>query len=429
MTKADPIYRPPSQLQTVLSASSQVADTISGLRTDPIDCAPPLLPAMPLPLIQNAPTFFDLRTVQLNTCESTAPWAQHIKRPLTPPCLIPAKMKRPRTLAYPPAHPQTPKHIGKPVGTSRQAAAKHKANERVLKGTFVHNPTRWEEYKRKLADLDPNFEVSEDPKLVHQVKHSVCGGWFVMAAPYDKERFKKHISSCSYLSGGSMKSLERFGVIVLSTSAMSSSSSSPSSPPLSSPSSISSTGLLPCPGLTERDEPSISQYFSRTSVTSAGGEDLHSVARSLFADDFKNLSLEQKELVWLKQKQTHKWSVDHLMKTIHAVGKVPCDGNANMASDGSIRSCKACEALLTSRGFKKAISRKPAPNKNRAYIPHIYQPAVIGKMYSLGFNDLIEDVSAIINFRMCRQLTSTLDIQSQRDTDQICAPSRCREPG
>ena len=393
---------------------------------------------MPLPLIQNAPTLSCLRMAQLNTSESTAPQVQHMKRPLTPPCVIPARMKRPRTLAYPPARPQTHKQIGKPVGTSRQAVAKHKANEHVLKGTFVHNPTRWEEYKRKLAELDPSFEVSEDPKLVRQVKHSVCGGWFVMAAPYDKERFKKHISSCSYSSGGSMKSLECFGVMVLSASAMSSSSSSPSSapsfsPPLaalsSSPSSTSGTGFLPCPGLTERDDPSISQYLSRTSVTSAGGEDLHSVARSLFADDFKALSLEQKELVRLKQKQTHKWSVDHLMKTIHAIGKAPCDRNANMTSDGSVRSCKACEALLTSRAFKKAISRKPAPNENRAYIPHIYQPAVIGKMYSLGFNDLIEDVSAIINFRMCRQLTSTLDIQSQRDTDQICAPSRCREPG
>ena len=373
---------------------------------------------------------------QLNTSESTAQQVQHMKRPLTLPSVIPAKMKRPRTLAYPPAHPQTPKQISKPVGTSRQAVAKHKANERVLKGTFVHNPMRWEEYKRKLAELDPNFEVSEDPKLVRQVKHSVCGGWFVMAAPYDKERFKKHISSCSYSSGGSMKSLECFGVMVLSASAMSSSSSfpssapspSPSSAPSSSPSSTSCTGFLPCPGLTERDDPSISQYLSRTSVTSAGGEDLHSVARSLFANDFKNLSLEKKELVRLKQKQTHKWSVDHLMKTIHAIGKVPCDRNANTASDGSIRSCKACEALLTSRAFKKAISRKPAPDKNRAYIPHIYQPAVIGKMYSLGFNDLIEDVSAILNFRMRRQLISALDIQSQRDTDQICASSCCREP-
>jgi hypothetical protein len=115
-------------------------------------------------------------------------------------------------------------------------------------------------------------------------------------------------------------------------------------------------------------------------VTSAGSEDLHSVARSLFADEFKNLSLEKKELVWLKQKQTHKWSIDHIMKTIHAIGKVPCDGNANMASNGSVRARRACQVLLMSHAFKKAISRKPAPNKNRAYVPHIYQPACYGRL-------------------------------------------------
>ena len=84
-------------------------------------------------------------------------------------------------------------------------------------------------------------------------------------------------------------------------------------------------------------------------------------------------------------------------KKIHAIGKTPCEQNAKVASDGSVRACKACHALFTSHAFKKAISRKPAPNKNHAYIPHVYQPAVIGKMYSLGFNDLIDGVSARFN--------------------------------
>ena len=347
-------------------------------------------------------------------CASVAPQVQHTKRPLTPLCDPPAKAKRPRNLVHPLARPQTQKQVrvSKPVGTSKQAVAKQKANERVLNGTFVHNPKRWEEYKRKLAELDPGFEVSEDPKLVRQVKHSVCGAWFVMAAPYDKERFKKHITSCSYSTGsGGMKTLENFGVLVLSAGAFSSSSSSPPSAPSPTSSSTGSpTCSLPCPGLTEKDGTSISQYFSRTSVASAGGEDLHSVARSLFSEEFKNLSSEKKDLVRLKQKQTHTWSVDHVMKTIHAIGKSPCEGNANVSSDGSIMPCKACQSLLTLQAFKKAISRKPAPNKNRAYIPHIYQPAIIGKMYSLGFNDLIDGVSARLYFRKHGQLISMLDI-------------------
>lgn len=413
----DPINHPSLSLPTTLSSASQGADTLSDLRMDHIDhrldASLPLLDTPPSP-DQGAHTWSDLMAAQPSA--SSAPQVQHTKRPLTPSYDLPAKAKRPRNLVHPLARPQTQKQVrvSKPVGTSKQAVAKQKANECVLNGTFSHNPKRWEDYKWKLAELDPGFEVSEDPKLVRQVKHSTCGGWFVMAAPYDKERFKKHVASCSYSTGGgSMKSLESFGVLVLSAGAFSSSSSPSSAPSPASTSTGSTTSSLPCPGLTEKDGTSISQYFSRTSVTSAGGEDLHSVARSLFSDEFKNLSSEKKDLVRLKQKQTHTWSIDHLMKTIHAIGKSACEGNADIASDGSLMACKACQSLLTSQAFKKAISRKPAPNKNRAYIPHVYQPAVIGKMYSLGFNDLIDGVSARLNFQSCRQLIRMLDIQSQ----------------
>ena len=173
---------------------------------------------------------------QGDTSDSTTPLspsigsrAQHAKRPLTPSesCHLPAKIKRPRNLAYPPTHPQTQKkEVTEPVGNSKQAVAKRKANESVSNGTFVHNLKRWDGYKRKLAQLDPNFEVSEDPRLVRQVKHSTCGGWFLMAAPYDKERFKQHVTSCSYSTGGSMKSLESFGIVILPASTLPSSSSS-----------------------------------------------------------------------------------------------------------------------------------------------------------------------------------------------------------
>jgi hypothetical protein len=289
---------------------------------------------------------------------------------------------------YPPAQPQAQTQVSEPVGNSKQAVAKHKANEHILNSTFVHNPKQWDEFKRKLALLDPNFEVSEDPRLVRWVKHSLCGGWFVMAAPYEKECFKKHVESCSYSTGsGSMKTLHGFSIVVLPASAQSSSSSALSTAPSLAPS------LLPCPGLTEKDSASIGQYLLRTSsVASTGGEDLHSVARSLFSEQFKDLSSDKKELVHLKQKQTHTWSIDHLMKTIHAIGKSPCEWNAQIASDGSVGPCNTCKGLFTLHAFKNTISRKPVPNKNWAYIPHVYRPVVIGKMYSLGFNDLLDGV-------------------------------------
>ena len=218
-----------------------------------------------------------------------------------------------------------------------------------------------------------------------------------MGSLYDKGHFKEHIASCLYSTGdGGMKCLENFGIIVLPASTLSSksSSSAPSTSLALIPSSLAS---LPCPGLTEKDNEDIGQYFVWTSVASTGGQDLHSIARSLFSDEFKNLSSEKKDLVWLKQKQTHTWSIDHLMKMIHAIGNIPCEGDAQLASDGSVGPCKVCKGLLMSHTFKKAILRKPAPNKNWAYIPHIYQPVEIGKMYSLGFNNLVDGVNAVLN--------------------------------
>lgn len=342
---------------------------------------------------------------------SVPPSAQNVKRPLTPTTVLlsnvstPAstRAKRPRTLAYPPAGTQVKVHakIGIPAGTSKQALSKRRANESIHNGTFFRDPRRWNEYKNKLAELDPGFEVDESNLgRVRYVKHSVCGGWYLMAAPYDRERFKQHIKGCSYSTGlGNMKTLEHFGVVVLPAGASLSPNGSSTQSLSNASSSVTSlvtspAPSLPCPGLTERDNIEIRQYISRTSVASAGGMDLHSVAQSLFSNKYGNLSPHKKDLVRLKQKQTHSWSVDHLMKTVHAIGKNPCEGDAQTAIDGSLEPCKACKALLRVPAFKKAVTRKPAPRKHRAYIPHIYQPVEIGKMYSLGFSELLDGVSS-----------------------------------
>ncbi|KAH9018586.1 hypothetical protein EDB85DRAFT_1897086 [Lactarius pseudohatsudake] len=251
-----------------------------------------------------------------------------------------------------------------PARTNKQALSKRRANESVDNGTFVWDTKRWNKYKKKLAELDPNFKVNEsDASRACYVKHSAYGGWYVMSVPYEKEWFKNHIDGCSYSTGmGGMKTLECFGVVVLPASARSDLGSNGSLTSSSTPSQSNSPSpaptSLPCPGL-EKD--------------------------SIFTP---------KELVQLKQKQTHHWTVDHLMKTVHAFGKNPCEGDAQTASDGSLEPCKACKALLMLPAFKRAIARKPAPNKNRAYIPHVYQPVEIGKMYSLGFSELINGTSS-----------------------------------
>ena len=308
----------------------------------------------------------------------------------------PTGLKRPRTLAYPSVDDsKSLKHlkVSTPAGTSKQAASKRRILEQIRDGTFVRNPKRWETFKSKLRQLDPYFEVSEnDPTLARSAKHSRCGSWILMAAPYDIERFKTHIKSCSSsysTAAGGMKTLDNFVVFVCPKSAQLSSSSIPSnseSPPC--PSRIA----LPCPGITEKDDSRIAQYVKRTSVNSAGGKDIHEIAKMLFQDQFKNLTSNKKDIVRQRQMQTHSWSVDRMRKSIHAIGNSPCSGNAWQAKDKTLRPCAQCLALLSLHAFRNAIAREPPKDENRVYVPHKFQPAEIGKLYGMGFNSLIDGV-------------------------------------
>lgn len=321
---------------------------------------------------------------QQSSLRQTSPGVCHATLP------APTGLKRPRTLAYPSADNSKSLKCTKaptPAGTSKQAALKRRALEQIRDGTFVRNSKRWEAFKSKLRQLDPNFEVSEnDPTLARSAKHSRCGSWILMAAPYEIERFKMHIKSCSSsfsTAAGGMKTLDNFVVIVRPKMPIPPESESPPCP---------SFIALPCPGITGKDDSRIAQYVKRTSVNSAGGEDIHEIAKQLFQDLFKNLTSDKKDIVRQRQMQTHSWSVDRMRKSIHTIGKSPCSGNAWQAKDGTLGPCAQCLALLPLRAFRNAIAREPPKDKNRLYIPHKFQPAEIGKLYRMGFNSLIDGV-------------------------------------
>ncbi|KAF8470527.1 hypothetical protein DFH94DRAFT_637470 [Russula ochroleuca] len=152
---------------------------------------------------------------------------------------------------------------------------------------------------------------------------------------------------------------------------------------------------LPCLGLTEKDDSRIAQYIKHTSVNSAGGKDIHDIAMDLFSVAFKNLTKKKKDIVCQKQVQMHIWSVDRMQKSVYAIGKDPCNGNARQAKDSTLEPCNPCLALLSLHTFCNAISWEPPKNENRAYVPHMFQPAEVGKLYGMGLNTLIDGVHLI----------------------------------
>ena len=304
---------------------------------------------------------------------------------------VPAKKKRPRSIAFPSSKDRTRK-LSKtladvPVGMSKQAVWRCRVLEQIDAGTWVPDPDKWATYKSKLAKLDCHFEVLDDSHHARHVKHSRCGSWIIMSLPYDVGRFEKHTKSCTYSTGsGGMRTLDSYGVRVHSINTQSWSPPIPSTPSSSSPTD------LPCLGITEKDDIRIAQYLKRTPVNSAGGGDIHGIAEELFANEFKNLSQDEKDIVRQKQLQTHSWSNDLIRKSIHAIGENPCTGKARVARDGGLMPCNQCVALLTLRAFRNAISRESGKIGNWRYTPHIFQSPDIGRIYSLGLYELLDGV-------------------------------------
>lgn len=304
----------------------------------------------------------------------------------------PAKAKKPRTLSFPSPDNRPFKwaKTNGPVGVSKQAVWKRKVLEQIENGTWVADPKKWESYKTKLVKLDPNFEVCEKPGFERNVKHSRCGSWIVMSLPYDVGRFKTHVNSCSYsTASGGMKTLDTYGILVRPVNTE------------PAPLSIASTSLfppptnvanLPCLGITAKDDIRIAQYMKRTPVNTAGGSNIHDIAEELFMDNFKNLGQQAKDIVRQKQQQAHSWSNDHIRKSVHAIGKNPCDGRARLAKDGSLVPCNQCLALLTLRSFRNAISRQCVESENRGFTPHTFQSPDVGRIYSLGLYELLDSV-------------------------------------
>jgi hypothetical protein len=313
---------------------------------------------------------------------------------------LPPPAKRPRKNAYP--RPDTDAQIRSQSnampGMSKQAEYKRKVLEEIRNGTYDRDPKRWKTFKGKIRQIDPDADVPDDPARLLSVKHSRCGSWIRMSTPYNTERFKKHVTACSFsTAAGGMKTLESYGIVALATNTQ----SHHSAPSLATETCIS----LPCPGLTEREDPHIKQYIKRTSVTSAGGKNLFKVTKQLFKVKFDKLSSKRKDIVRQKQIQTHRWSVDRIRKRVHAIGAKPCTGESQLAEDGSLLPCNPCLSLLSSRAFRNAIYRKPPKNENRVYVPHLFQPAEIGKMYGLGFNDLIDGVRPFHEYSLYIVLT------------------------
>ena len=140
-----------------------------------------------------------------------------------------------------------------------------------------------------------------------------------------------------------------------------------------------SATLWLCPRLSEEDEPRIETYLLWTTVGSAGGISIDTVAEQMYSTSYKNLTKDEKQAVRVGQVHTHKWSLDHQRRQIFAVGESCCLQKV-LHDTRQPQPCCACKALLGNHPFQTAINRDVPDDINRKFTPLLYQAAEIGKI-------------------------------------------------
>ena len=273
-----------------------------------------------------------------------------------------SKSKAPRT-----RHPQGN------IGRSSANLNKLALNKAVEAGTFNRDERKWAVFKSKIMTINPQSEVDDiNPRCARNVLHVKCGKLIRMATVYDTSLYKRHIQNCkSHTATADMHTLDKgLNYVFLQQPG--------SSLAMSSICDKSET-LWPCPGLSEEDEPRIETYLLRTTVSSAGGISIDTVAEQMYNTSYKNLTEDEKQAVCVGQVHTHKWSLDHQRRRIFAIGESACFRKV-LHNSRQPQPCCACKALLGNRAFQTAINRDIPDDINRKFTPLLYQAAEIGKI-------------------------------------------------
>ena len=80
------------------------------------------------------------------------------------------------------------------IGIGRSTKASHILNEKVANGSFVLNPKRWMNFRKKVILLDCDAILKDnEPK---SVRHSKCGKCIQMKEPYNIAYFESHVAKC-----------------------------------------------------------------------------------------------------------------------------------------------------------------------------------------------------------------------------------------
>lgn len=153
-------------------------------------------------------------------------------------------------------------------GTSRSAVASRNLREEARLGIHTPNYAKYDAWRQNIQDVDARV-VFRSKGSKWDARCSRCGIWVKPKEPGYSTRFRGHYQKCSEKNKSTyIPALDSF--LVKKGGAAQRGSKNPAPP------------IVPCPGLTGRNNKDIPTYLKRTMAVGGGGRALHVIAVERF---------------------------------------------------------------------------------------------------------------------------------------------------
>ena len=112
--------------------------------------------------------------------------------------------------------------------------------------------------------------------------------------------------------------------------------------------------IIPCPGITEADDPKVKKYLTRTAALGGGGRSLAEIAKTLFKKCFSKLKMDKnRQRVEDQQMHEWKWRNDHANMRVFSAS---CQHQVlDRPHPLWPLPCLECKSILQSKAFKNVI--------------------------------------------------------------------------
>jgi len=304
------------------------------------------------------------------------------------------------------------KYIKAGEGQSRSATASFALRKAAASGILKINKNRQGNWQAKIRKADQEAEFESDN--VSKTRCSLCREWVLAKEPYDSTRFKKHAKKCKEKCKEKQVKGRTPNILSMGWFTKSKNSEKSSKQRERGGGSAEEDDdeeitrpTVPCPGLTEVNDPRVKQYLKRTGAAGGGGRSLPVIAKELFGKLFSKLQKTNSKKTVVNQ-QIHEWTWrnDHAHLCVFSTA---CEKAVIDRSPKPPLPCSECSHVLRSRQFRNIIHRSIPSDKNARFINHRFRNPLLGALYAkiVGVRELVEDEVHFLHFGVLNQLLIT----------------------